>query len=55
MNNSKEIREFVFEYMKSTVMALGYTNEGQLQKMSMLEFENLYNQAWDKYIKKMGV
>lgn len=55
MNNSKEIREFVFYYMRSTVIAKGYMNEGQLQKMSMLEFENLYNQAWDKYIKKMGV
>lgn len=55
MNNSKEIREFVFEYMKPTVMTRGYVNEGQLQKMNMLEFENLYNQAWDKYIKKMGV
>jgi len=55
MNNSREIREFVMTYMRSTVRSLGYMNESQLQKMPMLEFERLYNKAWDKYVSKMGV
>jgi len=55
MNNSREIREFVMTYMWSTVRSLGYMNESQLQKMPMLDFERLYNKAWDKYVLKMGV
>lgn len=55
MNQSKDIREFVFEYAGSTLKALGYRNADELRKMNSLYFEKYYNMAWESYLAKMHV
>lgn len=54
MNNTQELREYVWFMIGGKLKSRGF-DFYDLKKLTREQFTAYYNEAWDEYIKKLGI